>query len=141
MSLYLDASVVVPTLIEEGASASVAQFIRAASEPLIIGDFTAAEVASAISRLVRMALLTDRAAEARLSQFDTWRLAKTIDIDLRASDVRLAGLLVRRFDLAPRTPDALHVAICRRANHALVTLDNRLAAAATALGVGVCRPV
>jgi len=137
VSLYLDASVVVATLFEEAASAEVADYIRSAREPLVIGDFTTAELASAISRLVRTGHLTEQAATKRLGEFDTWRAAKTDDLDLRSVDVRLANSFVRRFDLGLRAPDALHVATCRRADHTLVTLDRRLAAAADALGVRV----
>jgi hypothetical protein len=50
--LYLDASAVAATMVDEGASARVARFIREAGEPLIVTDLTAAEVASALSRLL-----------------------------------------------------------------------------------------
>jgi predicted nucleic acid-binding protein len=52
-----------------------------------------------------------------------------------AADIRLAGVFVRRFDLALRVPGALHLAIARRLDVALVTLDRRLATAAGELGV------
>jgi predicted nucleic acid-binding protein len=51
--------------------------------------------------------------------------------------VRLAYAYVRRFDLILRAPDALHIAIARRLDVALVTLDRRLANAAQALGITV----
>ena len=53
------------------------------------------------------------------------------------SDVEVADLYVRRFDLMLRMPDALHIAICRRERHVLATLDRRMAEAARALGVEV----
>lgn len=114
MSLYLDASVIVPTLVEEPASALVARFLAGATEKLIVSDFTAAEVASALSRLVRMALLSHEDAMARLGEFDVWRVSATDAIDCQPSDFRLASIFVRNFDLALRAPDAAHVAICRR---------------------------
>ena len=46
-------------------------------------------------------------------------------------------IYVRRFDLALRAPDALHLAIARRLDATLVTLDRRLAAAAGELGIAV----
>jgi hypothetical protein len=52
----------------------------------------------------------------------------------------LAGVFVRRFDLALRVPDALHLAIARRLDVALVTLDRRLATAAGELGVAAEMP-
>jgi predicted nucleic acid-binding protein len=47
---------------------------------------------------------------------------------------------VRRFDLKLRAPDALHLAICRRLQARLVTLDNNLARAARALDVPCINP-
>ncbi len=135
MSAYLDASVILPTLIEESASARVDQYLFSASEPLVVSEFAAAEVASALSRLVRMAQMDSGEAAARLASFDVWRAASTEDIDIRPADVRLAHLFVRRFDLMLRPPDALHAAVCRRADFLLVTMDKRLANAAEALGV------
>jgi predicted nucleic acid-binding protein len=135
VSAYLDASALLPTLIEEAASAAVDRFVAEADEPLIISEFAAAEVASALSRLVRTGVLDGGDAAARLADFDAWRAAATDDLDLQASDIRLAHIFVRRFDLMLRSPAALHAAVCRRADLLLVTLDKRLAAAAEALGV------
>ncbi len=134
MTAYLDASAILPILIEEAASSTVDRFIADAG-PLVISEFAAAEVASALSRLVRMGILQTDDAAARLADFDVWRAAATDDLDLQAADVRLANLFVRRFDLMLRAPDALHAAACRRADLVLVTLDKRLATAAEKLGV------
>ncbi len=135
MSVYLDASVILPTLIEEEGSAAVDRFMAGSDDTLIISDFAAAEVASALSRLVRTGALDIEDANRRLADFDAWRAAATTDLDLQASDARLAHVFVRRFELMLRAPDALHAAICRREGHLLVTMDKRLAAAATELGV------
>jgi predicted nucleic acid-binding protein len=70
-----------------------------------------------------------------MADFDAWRAAATADLDLHAADARLAHVFVRRFDLMLRAPDALHAAMCRREDHELVTMDRRLAAAASELGV------
>lgn len=135
MSAYLDASVILPTLIEEAASAIVDRFMDELEDDLIVSEFAAAEVASALSRLVRTGLLDHEDASRRLADFDAWRAAATRDLDLQASDVRLANVFVRRFDLMMRAPDALHAAVCRREDHLLVTLDKRLVTAALELGV------
>jgi predicted nucleic acid-binding protein len=133
----MDASALLPFLVREAASPMVDAFLTGAKEPLVISEFAAAEVASALSRLVRTNKLTSSDAVRRLADFDSWRAAATENVDLQASDVRLANLNVRRFDLMLRAPDALHAAICRRADLRLITLDGRLAAAANALGVTV----
>ena len=94
MSVYLDASVILPTLIEEAASALVDRFIEQLDDDLIISEFAAAEVASALSRLVRTGLLDREDASRRLSDFDAWRAAAARDLDLQASDVRLANVFL-----------------------------------------------
>lgn len=136
MSVYLDASVILPVLIEEPASALVDRFIEGLTEQPIISEFAAAEVASALSRLVRTRLMDAADAAERLADLDAWR-AHARDVDVQPADIRLAHVFVRRFDLMLRAPDALHAAICRRGEHLLVTLDRRLALAAADLGVAV----
>lgn len=137
MSVYLDASVILPTLVEEPASLIVDDFLTQCDEPLVISEFAAAEVASALSRLVRTGLLQPVDAAERLADFDAWRAASTDNLDLKASDIRLAHVFVRRFDLMLRAPDALHAAVCQREDLRLATRDRRLARAADELGVRV----
>lgn len=135
MRAYLDASALLPMLIAEPGSAAVDAFMDAADGGLVVSEFAAAEVASALSRLVRTDRLSAADANLRLADFDAWRATATEDVELNAADVRLAHLYVRRFELMLRAPDALHAAVCRRADLKLITLDRRLATAAEALGV------
>jgi hypothetical protein len=137
LSSYLDPSVLLPTLIAEPATEAVYDYLSADSRQLLISDFAAAEVASA---LVRLALLTDADASARLADLDAWRAAMSSPVDIAASDARLACIYARRFDLGLRAPDALHLAIARRLDATLVTLDRRLTTAAHELGVPVEDP-
>jgi uncharacterized protein len=140
LSCYLDASALVPTLIAEPASVAVDAFLPGCSDALVVSDFAAAEVASALSRLVRMRRLSITEAAERLADFDAWRAGEIEPADLDAHDGRLANTFVRRFDLRLRAPDALHAAICRRLGLRLVTLDRRLAEAARELGIAVLVP-
>ena len=140
MSAYLDASALVATLVREPGSAAIDTFLEHYDGALGVSDFAAAEVASALFRLVRTHLIAQEDAEARLSDFDTWRSVRTEPIDIGPSDARLANAYVRRFDLTLRAPDALHAAICRRLDLTLVTLDQRLARAARELGIEVRVP-
>jgi predicted nucleic acid-binding protein len=135
LKAYLDASALLPMLITEPGSAAVDAFVEAAADVLVVSEFAAAEVASAMSRLVRTDRLAADDARARMADFDAWRAAATEDVELNAADVRLAHVYVRRFELMLRAPDALHAALCRRADLELITLDRRLATAAEALGV------
>jgi uncharacterized protein len=135
LSAYLDASVLPPTLIEEAASAAVDALVG--GQEFLVSDFAAAEVASGLSRLVRMGLLEASDASALLADFDVWGAAMSSPADIHAADVRLAAAYVRRFDVALRAPDALHLVVAGRFDVALVTLDRRLATAARESGVAV----
>jgi predicted nucleic acid-binding protein len=140
LSAYLDASVLLPAFMEEPASAAVDSYILASTKELLVSDFAAAEVASAVSRLLRMGRLDNAGADLRLADFAAWRAATTSPVDLHASDARLAYAYVRRFDLRLRAPDALHLSVARRLDATLVTLDRRLARAAAELGIAVAMP-
>jgi uncharacterized protein len=140
VSAYLDASVLLPTLIEEAVSPAVRAYLRSAGQELLVSDFAVAEVASGISRLVRMRTLDTAGAIARLEDFEIWRAATTGPADLHAADARLAYLFARRFELTLRTPDAVHLAMARRLDATLVTLDQRLARAAATLDIAVETP-
>jgi predicted nucleic acid-binding protein len=141
LSVYLDASVLLPTIVAESASAEVDTFLAGTTGPLIISDFAAVEVASALSRLVRMNSLSEDDAWARLGDFDAWRAAASSNAEIQGSDVRTADIYVRRFELKLRAPDALHLALCRRLDLRLATLDSRLAVAAAEFGVSVVKLV
>jgi predicted nucleic acid-binding protein len=140
LSLYLDASVLVPTLVAEAATEIVEAYLRAAGQVRLISDFAAAEVGSGLSRLVRMGLLGSAEAAARLADFDAWRAGTSSPVEVHPSDARLAYVYVRRFDLRLRAPDALHLAIARRLDATLVTLDRRLANAARELSIALEMP-
>jgi uncharacterized protein len=58
-----------------------------------------------------------------------------VNVEMQPTDVQQAAILVRRFELKLRTPDALHVAICARLGLTLVTRDGGMANAATIVGV------
>jgi uncharacterized protein len=137
LSWYLDASAMLPILIKEPTSAVVDAFMSTIQQELWVSDFAAAEVASALSRLVRAGRLQASEGTACLSDFDVWRAAMTRPAEIHAVDVRVAGSYVRQFDLALRVPEALHLAIARRRDLVLVTLDRRMVAAAKELGVAV----
>jgi predicted nucleic acid-binding protein len=140
VAVYLDANLIVATLLPEARSEAVFQFLLRQTEPLVVTSFTAAEVASALSRLVRMGELSSAEARLALSYFDGWRLAETMAIEIDDLDIVAAGDLVRRFELKLRAPDALHLAICYRAGARLATSDAVLADAAHSCGLVVVQP-
>lgn len=140
MIAYLDASVIVPSLIAEPASPGVKRWLAAAGSNLAMSDLAYGELISALHRAVRngRAQLSD--VTARLETFDRWRDGTCSAVIFTAADMRNAADHVRRFDLALRMPDALHLIVCARLGLALATFDRRLFRAAVALGVAAVRP-
>ena len=139
MSLYLDASFIVPLFVSEAVSPFV-QDVLLSNDRLTVSDFAAAEVASTVSRLVRMGQMAWPQAISAVSDLDAWRAAAARNIEMTSADMRLADALVRRFDLKLRTPDALHVAMAKRLGETLATVDKRLAAVARLLDMQVVAP-
>jgi len=137
VSIYLDASVIVPRFAEEAHSGVVDDFLARNDQDLLISDFAAAEVAAALSRLVRMRRLTEADALTALGDLEIWRAEAGSIVELHAIDARVAYAYVQHFKLKLRAPDALHLAIARRVDATLVTLDRRLGDAAGPLGIAV----
>jgi uncharacterized protein len=140
VALYLDANIVIATLVSEAKSAAVFEFLSRADEALLLSEYTVAEVASGLSRMVRTQVLSLASARDALFDFDSWRGAATETTGIDEFDIIQAGELVRRFELKLRTPDALHLAICLRIDAKLVTHDGGLAEAARARGAVVVKP-
>ena len=140
MSIYLDASVIIPTFIPELHSALVDRFLDRHLDPYVVSDFAAGEVASGFSRLLREGKLGREAADRKLANFDGWLLTDCSHTTVGNADIRLAMVFVRRFDLKLRMPDALHLAVCRKLSLQLVTLDRRMADAGRALDIDVIIP-
>ena len=134
---YLDASFVVALLTAEPKSPVASAFTAAHTTGLIVSDFAAAEFVSAISRLVRMQQMPRHEGDLVLSAFDRWMLTAAAAVEIRPSDIALATTFLRRLDLVLRTPDATHIAVTQRVAATLVTLDSRMASAASALGAPV----
>ena len=138
---YLDASVLVPLIVEQPLSEIAAAFMDRNSGRLLASEFAAAEAASAISRLVRMGELDAELARAALEDFDAWRFGSTKLVEMTPGDVRLAHGLVRRFETKLRAADALHVAMTIRLGATLVTDDAGMLAGAEMVGVAAVGPV
>lgn len=139
MTLYLDTSVLVSALSNEDASDRVRDWLGEQRADLAISDWVVAEFASALSSKVRSNKITAAEQAHLFVTFD--RIVASFErVGVVPHDMALAARLCRRAELGLRTPDALHVALCRRSGHVLCTLDKVMAAAAEAIGVPVERP-
>lgn len=135
MSLYLDTSVLVPLQIEEPKSEILHQWLAETTDPLCISDLAVAEFGSALSRYVRMDRLPADAAKQALANFDQWVDDLADRVENLPVDIRLASQLVRTPLPKLLTPDAIHIATCRRLGLTLVAHDTDMVDHATRLGV------
>ena len=137
MNFYLDASVVIALLTKDVFTSRAESYIRANAPILVVSHFTAAEFASVIARRLRVREITEPIARVLFVEFDAWVIRSTEPADTTTADVIAAAGALRRLDLPLRTADAVNIAIARRMGATLMTFDEKMAASAKALGVGV----
>ncbi len=135
MSLYLDASALLPLFIEEARSDQAHESLR--GNTLIISDFAIAEFSSGVARRARAGEITDSGAASVFAALDAWTLKATRRETLTAGDVNAAISLVRRLELGLRAPDAVNIAIAQRCTATLLTFDEKMARSARSLGIAV----
>jgi predicted nucleic acid-binding protein len=137
VSLYLDASVIVALLTTDIFTSRADAYIRSHPDILIVSDFAGAEFVSVIARRVRTREATERAARLAFVEFDTWTARNTERAETTTADVMAATQALRRLDLTLRTADALNLAIAQRIDAVVMTFDEKMTAAAKALGIPV----
>jgi predicted nucleic acid-binding protein len=138
VSVYLDASFLVPLFAnQEPLTARANFYIRASTPEVVISDFAGAEFASAIARLTRMGALSAAQSAGLFADFDIWVAQVATRAETTTADVSAAAGFIRRLAFSLRTPDALNIAIAQRTSVGLATFDTRMAESATALGMPV----
>lgn len=137
MSVYLDASVLVPLFTTDPFSAEAAKRLARLADQVLVSDFAAAEFASVVARRVRVRDLTSGEARSAFASFDTWTTQRTVNVATTSTDLAACIGYLRRLDLPVRAPDALHLAIASRERAIFLTFDKHLAGAAKKLGLAV----
>lgn len=126
----------VPLVVDEAGSARAWAIVEQRA-PLWTSEFAAAEVASALSRLVRTSQLSGEAATRALTDFARWRFDSTSDVPVGPTDIRLAHEFVRWFETQLRVPDALHLALARQVGASFASFDVGASRAATMLEIPI----
>jgi len=139
VSVYLDASVLVALFTNDALTTRADAFLRKNPSVLIVSDFAAAEFSSVIARQVRTKDITGEDARLVFANFDTWTARTTQRAPMGTADIVAAEVLIRRFELALRTPDALNIAMVQRMGAMLATFDRKMAAAARTIGTEVAK--
>lgn len=137
MRFYLDTSAIVSIFIEEARTISVVGLVRSLTEKVLISDLGIGEFSAAVSTAFRTERQSQAEAMEALADFDGWSLERAQALLVARDDIATATGLVRRFELKLLFPDALHLAVCARADAHLITGDHRQAKAADALGIPV----
>ena len=137
MTLYLDTSVLVSLFQEDRHTPRTLAWVETV-QTFVLSSWTATEFSSALAVKSRMRHLEDQDRRDLEMQLDHW-LSTRLVLSVLDRDVVEARQLVRH-DMRLRAPDALHIAIARRNECELATLDQDMAAAATRLGLVVVTP-
>lgn len=140
MSIYLDASIVVPLVVNEPSSENTRDWIDIRLDALHVGHLAVGEAGSAISRRRRMKLLTDSEGDRALDAMDTWLQTAVTLIQHDPDDIARASRMVRTPLPKLLMGDAIHIATCQRLGLTLATYDADLANIAAREGVSVERP-
>lgn len=134
LTVYLDASVIVPLFMRDALTDRARQYLRNARPALLVSDLGAAEFSSAVARKVRMGELSTDEAQAAFSTFDIWIASETGRAQISPDDAPMAERFIRRLDLTLRAPDAMHIAMALRLGATLATFDKAMEDSARALG-------
>ena len=132
--LYCDANTVVALFIDEKESPVVDALLRGSDVELVVSDLAVLEVTSTFGRLVRERRLLPQKARELLSDLDGW--AEGVEIlPVTPEAFASARVLLERFELGLRGPDALHLALAQAAEAPIASFDRRLLKAAEAFAI------
>ena len=112
-------------------------FARQKPGDLAISDWVVAEVSSALSIKLRLGAISAVERAEVLAAFGRLSDRSFVVLPIDRAQFRNAARLADLSELALRAADALHVAIALDHGATLCTLDQRLADAASAVGVQV----
>ncbi len=133
--VYIDASVVIALVVEERHSERAELWLGATVSALYVSGWVITECASALSVKERTGTLRQIDRPEKDNDLRLFFLSSTTEVDVTRDDFDYAARSAARADLNLRAGDALHLAVARRHDLELVTLDRRLADAGPLLGV------
>ena len=130
MGHYLDTSVIVSMIVNDAHTTKAATWFDRTEPTSLVSSFAKAEFAAAVSRHVRVRLLSAAQGRTALDILDKWLDGDTHLVNVNNDDIESADRMVRDFETKLLVPDAIHLAVTKRLGATLVTFDARLAAAA-----------
>jgi len=133
--IYVDTSVLGAIFFREpGAADLVARLERQRSGRLMISAWTLTEMASIGGIKQRIGAIDAAARQQALANFQRFASTQLGMTEIEPTDFRTAAVLIES-PTALRAGDALHLAVARRLNARVASLDRRLCSATKALGL------
>lgn len=134
--IYLDTSVLAAIFFREANAAALVEWMESMQKrKLMISAWTSTEMASAGGIKQRTGAIDAASREHALGNFQRFATARLGLVEVEPADFRTATVLIET-PLALRAGDALHLAVARRLNATLATIDRSLGEAAGLLGIG-----
>ncbi|MDG5497581.1 type II toxin-antitoxin system VapC family toxin [Niveispirillum sp. BGYR6] len=131
MSFYLDTSLLVSALTREAATGKAQAWLGS----LFISDWVITEFSSALSIKLRTGQISAPHRADAMALFNRHASRSFTTVPIGPEHFRLAARFADRHDLSLRAGDALHLAVAGENGLRLISLDQKLVGAATALGL------
>lgn len=133
--IYLDTSVLGAVFFREPNAATVLDHVKTASASgLVISAWTLTEMASVGAIKERTGTIDHPTRRQALAKFGRFVSSSLLVTEIEPTDFRVAATMIAGPG-ALRAGDALHLAVARRLDSDLATLDRRLAKAAPLYGI------
>ena len=134
--IYLDTSLLAAIFFREANAAElVARLEGMRKHKLMISAWTLTEMASAGGIKQRTGAVDAATRQQALANFQRFASARLRLVEIEPGDFRTAAVFIET-PVAVRAADALHLAVTRRLNARLASLDRRLCEASDLLGIG-----
>lgn len=141
MTFYVDTSVLVAALTLEIPTLRVQSWLsQQPSDTLLSSEWVGTEFSAALSIKLRTGNINASYRDEVLKKFERLSLDTFVVVPIVTSHFRTAARFANRYATGLRASDALHLAVASEQGATIVTLDKKLALAATALGVAAHLP-
>jgi predicted nucleic acid-binding protein len=139
--IYLDASVLVALHVNEPHTERVGAWLKTQDRTsFAISEWGVTEVASALSFKLRTKQLGRQDRDAAAAGFLAFTAGVVTRLQVETDDFRFAARMLDTAATNLRAGDAVHLAIARRLNCTVATLDQKMADAANHFGIAAVLP-